>query len=179
MLAAGDLRERVTIQQRAEALDAIGENTGGWVDPPPSGSAEPLSGNEYFAAGQQQQTVDVRFPHPLQADVTGLMRVVWRGDAHDIVGPPIDAGGRHEYLELMTVKESAMAGDIQVKVSGIEDVKKALRDLPVKLRKRALLECAAPAAGSFETRRVAPRRWSWCPFGAKGAVIRQPGTVRR
>jgi len=105
MLAAGDLRERVTIQQRAEALDAIGENTGGWVDLATVwASAEPLSGNEYFAAGQQQQTVDVRFRIRYRADVTGLMRVVWRGDAHDIVGPPIDAGGRREYLELMTVK---------------------------------------------------------------------------
>ena len=41
---------------------AIGENTGGWVDLATVwASAEPLSGNEYFAAGQQQQTVDVRF----------------------------------------------------------------------------------------------------------------------
>ena len=29
--------------------------------------------------------------------MTGLMRVVWRGDAHDIAGPPINAGGRREY----------------------------------------------------------------------------------
>lgn len=105
MLAAGDLRERVTIQQRAEALDAIGENTGGWVDLATVwASAEPLSGNEYFAAGQQQQTVDVRFRIRYRADVTGAMRVVWRGEPHDIVGPPINVEGRREYLELMTVQ---------------------------------------------------------------------------
>ena len=105
MLAAGDLRERVTLQQRAETLDSIGENTGAWSDLVTVwASAEPLSGREYFAQGQQQQTIDVRFRIRYRSDVTGLLRVVWRGEPHDIVGPPINVDGRREYLELMTVK---------------------------------------------------------------------------
>lgn len=107
MLAAGDLRERVTLQQRAETLDSIGENTAGWVDLVTVwANAEPLSGREYFAAGQQQQVVDVRFRIRYRSDVTGLMRVVWRGEPHDILGPPINVGGRREYLELMAMKGS-------------------------------------------------------------------------
>lgn len=105
MLAAGDLRERVTIQQRAVTLDAIGENTAGWTDLATVwANAEPLRGREYFAAGQQQQLVDVRFRMRYRSDVTGAMRVVWRGLPHDIVGPPINVEGRREFLELMTVQ---------------------------------------------------------------------------
>lgn len=105
MLAAGDMRERITIQQRPVSLDSIGENTAAWVDVATVwASAEPLSGREYFAAGQQQQTVDVRFRIRYRADVTGDMRVLWRGQAHDIVGPPINVQGRREDLELMTVQ---------------------------------------------------------------------------
>lgn len=105
MLAAGDLRERVSIEQRAESLDGIGENQGAWSTLATVwANAEPLRGREYFAAGQQQQTVDVRFRIRYRADVTGLMRVVWRGVPHDIVGPPINVEGRREYLELMTVQ---------------------------------------------------------------------------
>lgn len=105
MLAAGDLRERVTIQQRAVSLDSIGENTGAWSALATVwASAEPLTGREYFAAGQQQQTVDVRFRMRYRDDVTGAMRLLWRGVPHDIVGPPINVGGRREYLELMTVQ---------------------------------------------------------------------------
>lgn len=105
MLAAGDLRERVTIQQRPVSLDSIGENTAAWVDVATVwASAEPLSGREYFASGQQQQTVDVRFRIRYRADVTGAMRVLWRGQVHDIVGPPINFQGRREFLELMTVQ---------------------------------------------------------------------------
>lgn len=72
-----------------------------------------------------------------------------------------------------------MAGDIQVKVSGIEDVKKALRDLPVKLRKRALLNALRAGGRVFrdEARRLTPV--AAVPVRRKGAVIRQPGTVRK
>ena len=46
----------------------------------------------------------MRFRIRYRADVTGAMRVVWRGEPHDIVGPPINVEGRREYLELMTVQ---------------------------------------------------------------------------
>ena len=45
MLAAGDLRERVTIQQRGVSLDSIGENTAAWTDVATVwANAEPLRG---------------------------------------------------------------------------------------------------------------------------------------
>ena len=72
-----------------------------------------------------------------------------------------------------------MAGDIQVKIAGVEDVKKALRDLPAKLRKRALLNALRAGARVFrdEARRLTPV--AVVPVRRKGAVIRQPGTVRK
>lgn len=72
-----------------------------------------------------------------------------------------------------------MAGDIFVKVSGVEDVKRALRELPPKLRKRALLNALRAGARVFrdEARRLTPV--ASVPVRRKGVVIRQPGTVRK
>ena len=62
-----------------------------------------------------------------------------------------------------------MAGDIQVKVSGIEDVKKALRDLPVKLRKRALLNALRAGGRVFSatTSALSVRTSSLRPTGTR------------
>ena len=72
-----------------------------------------------------------------------------------------------------------MAGDIKVNVKGLQDVNQALRDLPPKLRKRALLNALRAAGRVFrdEARRLTPV--ATVPVRRKGVVIRQPGTVRR
>lgn len=72
-----------------------------------------------------------------------------------------------------------MAGDFQVKVDGVEDVKIALRDLVPKLRKRALLNALRAGARVFrdEARRLTPV--VAVPVRRKGQLIRQPGTVRK
>lgn len=72
-----------------------------------------------------------------------------------------------------------MAGEIQVSVKGLQDVNQALRDLPPKLRKRALLNALRAAGRVFrdEARRLTPV--AAVPVRRKGAVIRQPGTVRK
>lgn len=72
-----------------------------------------------------------------------------------------------------------MAGDIQVNVRGLQDVNQALRDLPPKLRKRALLNALRAAGRVFrdEARRLTPV--ATVPVRRKGVVIRQPGTVRK
>lgn len=72
-----------------------------------------------------------------------------------------------------------MAGDFEVKVRGIEDVKRALRELPPKLRQRALMNALRAAGREFrdEARRLTPV--IAVPVRRKGVVIRQPGTVRK
>ena len=106
MLAAGELNERVTLQQRdTTSQNSLGENVAAWVDVGTSIAAkvEPISGREYFAAAQMQSTIDVRFTIRHRAGVLPTMRVMWRGNAYDIVGEPIDPNARREWLELMTV----------------------------------------------------------------------------
>lgn len=105
MLQAGPLNQRVQIQRRdpAATQNAVGENVSPWVLLATVwASAEPLRGDEYLAAGQQQQVADVRFRIRWRPDVTPAMRVVWRGVAHDIVAA-MDPLGRREALELMTL----------------------------------------------------------------------------
>ena len=81
MLQAGKLNQRVQIQRRdpATTQNAVGENVSPWVTLATVwASAEPLSGNEFVAAGQMQQTADVRFIARYRSDVTPGMRILWR-----------------------------------------------------------------------------------------------------
>lgn len=108
MIGAGELDQLVTIEQRGtRAPDALGVDQAPWVALATDvwAKAEPLRGREFFAAvaGQQQQAADVRFVLRHRADITSAMRVVWNGQPHAIVGPPINVDGAGEYLELMTV----------------------------------------------------------------------------
>lgn len=105
MLSAGELTERVTLQQKgAQTLDALGTNTAAWSDVATMwAKAEPIRGKEYFAAAQMQATTDVRFTIRYRSGVLSTMRVLWRGDYHDIQDV-INPNGRRESLELMTVK---------------------------------------------------------------------------
>jgi SPP1 family predicted phage head-tail adaptor len=102
-IAAGDLRERITFQTRAAGADNLGKPIGAWgnaIAGVPA-KAEPIRGREFFAQGQMQAEVTVRFVIRYRADVTEKMRIVWRGLPYEIVSPPIDTDGAREQLELM------------------------------------------------------------------------------
>lgn len=104
-LNAGPLDQRITIQSRVTARNAMGENAHGWEELDTVWArAEPLRGREWFAAGQMQATADVRFTIRYRTDVDATMRVLWKGLPHDIVSPPIDVGGTGESLELMCIQ---------------------------------------------------------------------------
>lgn len=103
-IAAGDLRERITLQARAAGQDVLGRPSGAWVDQfAVNAKAEPIRGREFFAQGQMQAEVTVRFVIRYRADVHERLRVVWRGEPYEIVSPPIDTDGAREVLELMCV----------------------------------------------------------------------------
>lgn len=98
---SGHLRERITLQQRAAGVDALGQALANWVDVATVwAQALPIRGREWFAAGQTQSEVSVRFVLRYRAGVDASMRVLWRGQAHDIVSA-IDVGGARVDLELM------------------------------------------------------------------------------
>ena len=105
---AGELDQRVVIESRANTTqNALGENTTAWAAWLTRwAKAAPVRGREFFAQGQQQQTIDTMFVLRYDsdtADITASMRVLWRGAYYDIASPPIDVDGRKEWLELMTV----------------------------------------------------------------------------
>ena len=100
-LNAGDLDQRITVQTRAAGVDAHGQASTDWSTAFECwAKAEPLRGREFFAAGQAQSQVDVRFKIRRRTGVVPTMRVLWRGVPHDIVSV-IEPNGAKEALELM------------------------------------------------------------------------------
>lgn len=86
MIDPGRLRERVTIQQAAEARNALGETTLSWATFAERwASVEGVTAREALGAGQ----LDVSITHRVRLRyVTGLtqqMRLIWRGRTLEIV----------------------------------------------------------------------------------------------
>lgn len=103
-LAAGNLDQVITIQQRPPGQNARGQALESWVPVLANiyAQAEPVRGREFFAAGQMQSEVTVVFRIRYRSNITTAMRVVWRGQPHDIVAV-IDPHGQRQMLELMCV----------------------------------------------------------------------------
>lgn len=100
--SAGQLNQRVQLQQRDGTENGLGEATGAWVNvgTPVWAQVEPLAGREFLAAGAMQQPVDTRFVIRGRPGVTASMRVVWKGQPYDISSAlPVDGGS--EWIEIM------------------------------------------------------------------------------
>ncbi len=101
-LTAGQLDQRLTLQQRATGNDVLGQPSGAWIDVATVwGRARPLRSRELFAAGQVQNVSDVEFTLRWRADVATTWRVLWRDTPHDITGEPIDVDGQRQWLQLL------------------------------------------------------------------------------
>lgn len=108
---AGDLTQRVTLQQRQTTINALGETVITWADVATVwAGAEPLRGRELFAANQTQSSISVRFAIRWRADVDAGMRVMWRGAPYAIEGQPIDVDGGRQWLELMCIHGASADG---------------------------------------------------------------------
>lgn len=104
-MEAGQLRERITLQQRTSAVAASGEDIYTWADfAEVFAFAEPLRGREFFAAVQAQSSVDVKFTIRWRNDIDSTMRVMWRSQPYEIDSAPINPKGARVWLELMCVK---------------------------------------------------------------------------
>lgn len=102
MINVGRFNQRITVQKPSASVDALGQRVETWTELATVwAQAQPLRGREYFAAGEVNSDASVRFRLRYRGDVTGAMRVLWRGVPHAIVAEPVDVeGGRHT-LELM------------------------------------------------------------------------------
>ena len=103
---AGQLNQRIQLQQRSAAVDRLDESTGTWLDvgTPIWAKVEPLSGRDYLAAGALQQPVDTRFVIRWRSAtvITPSQRLIWAGQPYDIISAlPVD-GGR-EWIQIMAV----------------------------------------------------------------------------
>lgn len=106
---AGRARERIKLQSKSVTKNAIGEEVVTWTDAVTDAAdhclwaeAWPLKGREFFAAQQTQYAADVRFRLRYRAGLTQDMRVVWNGDAFDILSI-VDVGAAHHTTEILAV----------------------------------------------------------------------------
>lgn len=77
-MTAGQLRERITIQQAVETPDGGGGSSVVWTDLATLwAEVRPLSGRERLQAQQIEASVDYRVTIRYRSDVDAGMRVVW------------------------------------------------------------------------------------------------------
>lgn len=85
MIAIGEFRERLTIQRKDVTRNSIGDEVATWSDVATTwAKVMPLRGNAFFAANQEQHTIDARFLIRSRTGMTEAMRLVWNGENYDI-----------------------------------------------------------------------------------------------
>lgn len=107
MTTAGELNQRITIEERVKTDNTRGEVAYIWT--PWSGvpggklwaKVVPLRGREFFAAAQSQSEITTRFRIRYRTGILPSMRIVWKGAYYEIKGLPIEVDGGREWLDLM------------------------------------------------------------------------------
>ena len=98
---SGEFNQLVTLRARAAGVDALGQPSKNWTDIAKDWAiVEPLTGREFFSAGQQQSSLVVRIRMRYRAGVLPSMRVQWGSVSFDIVSVA-DVAGEGHTLELM------------------------------------------------------------------------------
>ena len=86
MIEAGKLRERVTIQQAAEARNSLGETTLSWATFSERwASVEGVTAREALGLGQLEISITHRVRLRYVTGLTQQMRLIWRGRTLEIV----------------------------------------------------------------------------------------------
>lgn len=105
MIAAGELNQRITFQQKSVTKNAIGEEVITFADVDTVwAKVMPLRGNAFYAANQQQHVVDARFLIRERAGLTTDLRVVWRGEPYAITNLIPGTGPYRGTIEVVAVK---------------------------------------------------------------------------
>jgi SPP1 family predicted phage head-tail adaptor len=101
-MRAGQMRDRITIQQRTVTRGAMGAPVDAWADVATVWAQfDPLRGREFFSSKQEQTENSVRFWIRYRAGIENKMRISFGGKYYDIEAV-IDVRGRHQTLEIMT-----------------------------------------------------------------------------
>jgi SPP1 family predicted phage head-tail adaptor len=97
----GELRQRVILQKKEITEDELKQQYETWMDTATVwASVEPLSGREYFAAGQVNSEISVKVTIRYRKDVTPDMRVVFGGKVYETLSV-INLKERCETLVMM------------------------------------------------------------------------------
>lgn len=100
MIHAGELRERVIIQQASENRNALGETVLSWnTFAERWASVQGVSSREALDAGQQGVTITHRIRMRHLAGMTQSMRLLWRGRTLNIVSL-LEYGNRSEHVAI-------------------------------------------------------------------------------
>lgn len=100
-IGAGELSERITIEQASTSQDAVGQAVNSWSTVATVwAGVNPLSGREFFAAGATQSQETIVFRIRYMAGLTSAMRVSWQGNAYPMTAPPVNVDGASHTLEL-------------------------------------------------------------------------------
>ncbi len=100
-ITAGDLDQRITIQNKSVTRNAIGEEVVTWADLVTVWAhVMPLRGAAFHAANQDQHTVDARFFIRTRTGLDESMRIQWKTIPHDITNI---IPGTGEYLGMIEV----------------------------------------------------------------------------
>lgn len=101
----GELNQRVTIERRQGASNALGEQADGWTPVATVWArVQPLRTRDQFAAGQAGRATDHRVLIRHRADVDGGCRLVWKGHPLEIEGDPVPLDGGSQWLEINAIK---------------------------------------------------------------------------
>ena len=100
-MRAGQLRHRVTLQSKSPTQDAFGGEVITWVEEAVVWArVEELRLKEYLAVRAAQADVDLRVTIRYLPNVAAEWRLLWKGNAYDIVSVT-NAEGRGIMLELL------------------------------------------------------------------------------
>jgi hypothetical protein len=100
MINAGNLRERVTVQQATESRNGIGETVLSWATfATVWASVEGVSAREALTAGQNEVSITHKVQMRYLTGLTQRMRLQWRGRTLEIVSLlEHDNRSRHELI---------------------------------------------------------------------------------
>jgi len=105
MIRAGEYDQRITLQSKAVTRNAIGEEVVSWSDVALVwAKVMPLRGNAFFAANQQQHSIDARFLIRARTGLTTDMRLQWQAESYDITNLIPGTGKYAGTLEITAVK---------------------------------------------------------------------------
>ena len=98
---AGDLKRRITIQQRSASVDTFGQQLVTWSNLLTSwAEIQPTSGREMVSAEAQQFEISHQITIRYRSTITPAMRVLYEGRVFEIMSV-LDQDTQHRRLTLM------------------------------------------------------------------------------